>query len=32
VNPLDEERHPFEGPVQVIEREIVYADRREEGG
>lgn len=27
VNPLDEEGHPFEEPVQVIEREIVYADR-----
>jgi hypothetical protein len=26
VNPLDEEGHPFEEPVQVTEREIVYAD------
>jgi YD repeat-containing protein len=26
VNPLDEEGHPLEEPVQVIEREIVYAD------
>jgi hypothetical protein len=32
VNPLDEDGHPFEEPVQVTEREIVYADRREEGG
>ncbi len=26
VNPLDEERIPFEEPVEVVEREIIYAD------
>lgn len=26
VNPLDEERLPFEEPIEVVEREIVYVD------
>jgi hypothetical protein len=30
VNPLDEEGHLLEDPVQVIEREIVYGDRSEQ--